>query len=146
MGKYKKEAKSILPPSNIFNLEYFHVGGSKGKNHYLAQIHDHTTLQANKIELASKGDTTLKGATATARRIDADVKGRLNIESVQDHTEQTTNKPAPTYVYKFPSAPPGRLRATSTKAKLRAAVTVRLSNPDFLQEKAATTSRPTAST
>lgn len=67
---------------------YGEVGGSKGKNHYLAQTHDHTTLQANKIELASKGDTTLKGATATARRIDADVKGRLNIESVQDHTEQ----------------------------------------------------------
>ena len=67
---------------------YGEVGGSKGKNHYLAQTQDHTTLQANKIELASKGDTTLKGATATARRIDADVKGRLNIESVQDHTEQ----------------------------------------------------------
>ncbi|MBW3935257.1 hypothetical protein HHB57_10350, partial [Neisseria meningitidis] len=67
---------------------YGEVGGSKGKNHYLAQTHDHTTLQANKIELASKGDTTLKGATATASRIGADVKGRLNIESVQDHTEQ----------------------------------------------------------
>ena len=67
---------------------YGEVGGSKGKNHYLAQTHDYTTLQANKIELASKGDTTLKGATATASRIDADVKGRLNIESVQDHTEQ----------------------------------------------------------
>ncbi|HEZ7621994.1 TPA: hemagglutinin repeat-containing protein, partial [Neisseria meningitidis] len=67
---------------------YGEVGGSKGKNHYLAQTHDHTTLQAKKIELASKGDTTLKGATATASRIDADVKGRLNIESVQDHTEQ----------------------------------------------------------
>ncbi|MCI4053931.1 hemagglutinin repeat-containing protein, partial [Klebsiella pneumoniae] len=65
---------------------YGEVGGSKGKNHYLAQTHDHTTLQAKKIELASKGDTTLKGATATASRIDADVKGRLNIESVQDHT------------------------------------------------------------
>jgi len=24
MGKYKKEEKSILLPSNIFNLEYFH--------------------------------------------------------------------------------------------------------------------------
>ena len=67
---------------------YGEVGGSKGKNHYLAQTHDHTTLKADNIQLASEGDTTLKGATATANRIDADVKGRLNIESVQDHIEQ----------------------------------------------------------
>ncbi|MDO4907530.1 hemagglutinin repeat-containing protein [Neisseria sp.] len=67
---------------------YGEVGGSKGKNRYLAQTHDHTTLEADRIQLASQGDTTLKGATATARRIDADVKGRLNIESVQDHIEQ----------------------------------------------------------
>lgn len=67
---------------------YGEVGGSKGKNHYLAQTHDHTTLKADNIQLASEGDTTLKGATATAKRIDADVKGRLNIESVQDHIEQ----------------------------------------------------------
>ncbi|RPD83125.1 adhesin, partial [Neisseria weixii] len=67
---------------------YAEVGGSKGKNHYLAQTHDHTTLKADNIQLASEGDTTLKGATATANRIDADVKGRLNIESVQDHIEQ----------------------------------------------------------
>ncbi|WP_047761821.1 hemagglutinin repeat-containing protein, partial [Neisseria arctica] len=67
---------------------YGEVGGSKGRNRYLAQTHDHTTLKADNIQLASEGDTTLKGAAATANRIDAGVSGRLNIESVQDHLEQ----------------------------------------------------------
>ncbi|WP_148083959.1 hemagglutinin repeat-containing protein, partial [Neisseria weixii] len=62
---------------------YAEVGGSKGKNHYLAQTHDHTTLEADNIQLASQGDTTLRGATATANRIDADVKGRLKAEAAR---------------------------------------------------------------
>jgi filamentous hemagglutinin len=71
---------------------YAEAGASKGKNRFDAQNHSHTTLAADSIQLRSGGDTTLKGATATANRIDADIKGRLNIESVQDQMAQESKQ------------------------------------------------------
>ena len=71
---------------------YAEAGASKGKNRFDAQNHSHTTLAADSIQLRSGGDTTLKGATATANRIDADIKGRLNIESVQDQMAQQSKQ------------------------------------------------------
>lgn len=46
------------------------------------------TLDADKVSLKSKGDTTLAGATVTANRIDADVSGKLSIISQQGKVEQ----------------------------------------------------------
>nr|HRM21243.1 hemagglutinin repeat-containing protein [Neisseria sp.] len=71
---------------------YAEAGASKGKNRFDAQNHSHTPLAADSIQLRSGGDTTLKGATATANRIDADIKGRLNIESVQDQIAQESKQ------------------------------------------------------
>ncbi|MDO5640378.1 MAG: hemagglutinin repeat-containing protein [Neisseria sp.] len=71
---------------------YAEAGASKGKNRLDAQSHSNTELNANHIQISSQGDTTLKGATATANRIDADVKGRLNIESLQDTLSQESQQ------------------------------------------------------
>lgn len=45
-------------------------------------------MQSDKLNIKSRGDTTLAGATATANRIDADVGGKLSIISQQDTVDQ----------------------------------------------------------
>ncbi len=67
---------------------YAEAGYGKGSNHLDSNTHSQTTLDAGKVSLKSKGDTTLAGATATANRIDADVGGKLSIISQQDKVEQ----------------------------------------------------------
>lgn len=46
-----------------------------------------TTLSGQNISLRAEGDTTLRGATATADRIDVKTGGTLTIESLQDVAE-----------------------------------------------------------
>ncbi|WP_434279040.1 hemagglutinin repeat-containing protein [Acinetobacter sp. CE-15] len=67
---------------------YAEAGYGKGSNQLDRNTHTQTTLEANKVSLTSKGDTTLAGAKATANRIDADVGGKLSIISQQDQVEQ----------------------------------------------------------
>lgn len=67
---------------------YGEAGIGKGSNHLDSNTHNLTTLESDRLNIKSKGDTTLTGAKATANRIDADVGGKLRIESLQDQTEQ----------------------------------------------------------
>nr|MDD9327626.1 hemagglutinin repeat-containing protein [Neisseria sp. 51.81] len=62
---------------------YAEAGGGKGRNRYFAQTHDGTTLKAGRIELYSRGDTALKGAAASADRIDTGIKGRLKNQTLR---------------------------------------------------------------
>ena len=55
-------------------------------------LRPYTTLNADQIKITSKGDTTLKGAQATANRIDADVGKNLNIISQQDTLNQDSDQ------------------------------------------------------
>ena len=71
---------------------YAEAGYGKGSNHLESTTHNNTTLNADQISLKSKGDTTLKGAQATANRIDADVGGNLNIISEQDTLDQNSKQ------------------------------------------------------
>ena len=67
---------------------YGEAGYGKGSNQLDRNTHSQTTLEANKVSLTSKGDTTLAGAKATANRIDADVGGKLSVISTQDTSDQ----------------------------------------------------------
>ena len=71
---------------------YAEVGYGKGSNHVDATTHQNTTLNADQIKITSKGDTTLKGAQATANRIDVDVGKNLNIISQQDTFNQDSKQ------------------------------------------------------
>ncbi|WP_230338125.1 hemagglutinin repeat-containing protein [Paralysiella testudinis] len=71
---------------------YGEAGWGSGKNQLDANTHSNTTLQSNKLVLNSKGDTTLKGASASANRIDADIGGKLHIESLQDQVDQSSSQ------------------------------------------------------
>ena len=71
---------------------YVEVGGGKGENHLDAQSHGQTRLQAKHLVINSQRDTTLSGARAEAERIDAQVGGRLHIESLQDQLEQSSKQ------------------------------------------------------
>jgi len=59
----------------------------KGYNKNDSTINNNTELKADTINIRSKGDTTLKGATATANTINIDVGGKLAVESLQDTSE-----------------------------------------------------------
>jgi len=69
---------------------YAYASANVGKGHHDsdATIKNNTQLKADTINITSKGDTTLKGATATANTINADVGGKLAIESLQDVSKQ----------------------------------------------------------
>ena len=71
---------------------YGDIGFSSGKNHLDALTYNPTTLQSDKLKISSKGNTTLKGAQATANRIDADVGGKLSIISLQDKIDQKNSQ------------------------------------------------------
>ncbi|WP_176735115.1 hemagglutinin repeat-containing protein, partial [Stenotrophomonas sp. BIIR7] len=51
-----------------------------------------TTLAGSNISLKAEGDTTLRGATATADRIDVKTGGTLTIESLQDIAESMSKE------------------------------------------------------
>lgn len=67
---------------------YGEAGYGKGSNHQDSTSYNQTTLESDRLNIKSKSDTTLAGAKATANRIDADIGGKLYIESQQDQTEQ----------------------------------------------------------
>ncbi|MEQ1322419.1 hemagglutinin repeat-containing protein [Acinetobacter soli] len=71
---------------------YGEAGYGKGSNHLDSTSQSNTTLNANQINIKSKGDTTLNGAQATANRIDTDVGGKLSIISQQDSIEQNNKQ------------------------------------------------------
>lgn len=61
------------------------VGSSKANSD--SNTWQNTTLTGQNISLKAEGDTTLRGATATADRIDVKTGGTLTIESLQDMAE-----------------------------------------------------------
>ncbi len=61
------------------------VGSSKANSD--SNTWQNTTLTGQNISLKAEGDTTLRGATATADRIDVKTGGTLTIESLQDIAE-----------------------------------------------------------
>ncbi|SFF78744.1 Haemagluttinin repeat-containing protein [Duganella sp. CF458] len=68
---------------------YVYAAANMGKGHNKSDstVNNNTELKAETINISSKGDTTLKGATATGNTINTDVGGKLAIESVQDTSE-----------------------------------------------------------
>ena len=68
---------------------YIYAAANVGKGHNQndTTINNNTALKADTINITSKGDTTLKGATATANTINTDVGGKLAIESLQDTSQ-----------------------------------------------------------
>ena len=71
---------------------YVEVGTAKGEHQLDANTQQDTTLQAQQVSLKSKHDTTLQGAQVTAKRINADVGGKLHIESLQDQVTQSSSQ------------------------------------------------------
>ena len=71
---------------------FVEAGYGQGSNHLDGTVHENTTLDSDRLSIKSKGDTTLKGAQATANRIDADVGGKLNIISQQDTLAQDSEQ------------------------------------------------------
>ncbi|MDQ1816067.1 hemagglutinin repeat-containing protein [Massilia sp. CCM 9210] len=74
---------------------YVYATANVGKGEYdnNATVNTNTKLTGATVNIASKGDTTLKGAVVKGDSITANVGGKLAIESVQDtnkqHNEQT---------------------------------------------------------
>jgi len=66
---------------------YASANMGKGHNNNDSTVNNNTELKADTINIHSKGDTTLKGATATANTINTDVGGKLAVESLQDTSE-----------------------------------------------------------
>ncbi|MFC0350701.1 hemagglutinin repeat-containing protein [Undibacterium danionis] len=71
---------------------YVAANVGSGNNNANETINNNTRLTGNTINLNSQGDTTLKGATATANTINTDVKGKLSIESLQDSSQQSSSQ------------------------------------------------------
>ncbi|MDQ1835530.1 hemagglutinin repeat-containing protein, partial [Massilia scottii] len=74
---------------------YVYATANVGKGEYdnNATVNTNTRLTGATVNIASKGDTTLKGAVVKGDSVTANVGGKLAIESVQDtnkqHNEQT---------------------------------------------------------
>ncbi|VEI58514.1 Filamentous hemagglutinin [Pasteurella multocida] len=71
---------------------YAKEGVSKGKQESEGKTYQNSHLDAETINLNSDSDVLLKGATATAKTINADIKGDLKIESLQDEHKQKSNQ------------------------------------------------------
>jgi filamentous hemagglutinin len=73
---------------------YAYVAANVGQGHSNSDgtTNNNTQLKADTINLGSKGDTTLKGAVATANTVNVDVGGKLAIESVQDTSKQESSQ------------------------------------------------------
>lgn len=70
---------------------YAKEGFSKGKEESEQRMYENSHLDSEHIRLSSGKDTTLKGAVAKAEKIEADVKGNLTIESLQDSQRSNSN-------------------------------------------------------
>lgn len=73
---------------------YAYASASVGNGHNRSDstTNNNTQLKADTLNITSKGDTTLRGATATANTINAAVGGKLAIESLQDVTKQESSQ------------------------------------------------------
>jgi filamentous hemagglutinin len=73
---------------------YAYVAANVGQGHSNSDgtTNNNTQLKADTINIGSKGDTTLKGAVATANAVNVDVGGKLAIESVQDTSKQESSQ------------------------------------------------------
>lgn len=58
-----------------------------GVDQLSSQTHDNTRLRADRIQLDSRGDTQLLGATVTAREVSGTIDGDLVVQSRQDQVE-----------------------------------------------------------
>lgn len=68
---------------------YAKEGFNKGKQESEGKTYQNSHLDAQTIHINSGGDVTLAGATAKANTINADIQGKLTIESLQDeHTQK----------------------------------------------------------
>jgi filamentous hemagglutinin len=73
---------------------YAYASANVGNGHHRSDstTNNNTQLKADTLNITSKGDTTLRGATATANTINADVGGKLAIESLQDVSQQESSQ------------------------------------------------------
>ena len=63
---------------------YARVGGSSGKEDGESKTYQVSHLEAQTVTLNSQGDTNLIGSQVAGNRVNANVGGKLNIESLQD--------------------------------------------------------------
>ncbi|UQV44301.1 hemagglutinin repeat-containing protein [Janthinobacterium lividum] len=70
------------------------VSGSKGHEDGdgTTQLNTHVNA-GNKLVISSGGDTNIKGAVASANQVIADIKGNLNVESLQDTAKFRQQEP-----------------------------------------------------
>jgi len=76
---------SVGAQTGVYVYAEASVGSSKANSD--SNTWQNTTLTGQNISLKAEGDTTLRGATATADRIDVKTGGTLTIESLQDIAE-----------------------------------------------------------
>lgn len=76
---------SVGAQTGVYVYAEASVGSSKANAE--SSTWQNTTLAGSNISLKAEGDTTLRGATATADRIDVKTGGTLTIESLQDIAE-----------------------------------------------------------
>ncbi len=76
---------SVGAQTGVYAYAEASVGSSKSNSD--SSTWQNTTLTGQNISLKAEGDTTLRGATATADRIDVKTGGTLTIESLQDVAE-----------------------------------------------------------
>jgi len=70
--------------SNGFTIEVA-AGSQNGRDNGTDQAWTNTTVSAGgRVNIASGGDTTLRGATVSGKRVEADVGGNLRVETLQD--------------------------------------------------------------
>ncbi|WP_220387703.1 hemagglutinin repeat-containing protein [Stenotrophomonas indicatrix] len=95
------------------------VGSSKANSD--SNTWQNTTLTGQNISLKAEGDTTLRGATATADRIDVKTGGTLTIESLQDIAESMSKNSQVGGACRWPSVMRGMPMAMPAQARQRAA-------------------------
>jgi filamentous hemagglutinin len=73
---------SVGAQTGVYVYAQASVGSSRSDGQ--SSTYQNTQLIADNLQLTSRGDTTLRGASAQANTISADIGGDLNIESLQD--------------------------------------------------------------
>ncbi|HDS0923676.1 TPA: hemagglutinin repeat-containing protein [Stenotrophomonas maltophilia] len=81
---------SVGAQTGVYVYAEASVGSSKSNSD--SSTWQNTTLTGSNISLKADGDTTLRGATATADRIDVRTGGTLTIESLQDVAESMSKE------------------------------------------------------
>ncbi|WP_231882685.1 hemagglutinin repeat-containing protein, partial [Bibersteinia trehalosi] len=70
---------------------YAQAGFSNGKQSEHHLTHQNSQIDTETLTINTQGNATLKGATAKANRINAEIKGDLTIESLQDIHQSESN-------------------------------------------------------